>query len=98
MAVFKRKPCTVDAVKYKGGLLFDSYPDWLIDMMRGEYLTPAGPDVLWVSTESTFRRLKSGDYILHNLSTLKTDVMRGDAFASDYVPDYVPVDVNEREE
>ncbi|MDK6643107.1 hypothetical protein [Alloscardovia omnicolens] len=94
MAVFMCKPRTVDAVKYKGGLLFDSYPDWLIDMMREEDLTPAGADALWVGTGMGLRRLKDGDYILHNLSTLKTDVMRGDVFVSDYMP----VVVNQGEE
>lgn len=94
MAVFMCKPRTVDAVKHKGGLLFDSYPDWLIDMMREEDLTPAGADALWVGTGMGLRRLKDGDYILHNLSTLKTDVMRGDVFVSDYMP----VVVNQGEE
>lgn len=85
MAVFTCRPCTVDAVKYKGGLLFDSYPDWLIDMMREEDITPAGSDVLWVVTSDGRCHLRAGSYLLRNLSTLKTTVMSGEFFKNDFL-------------
>lgn len=93
MAVFMCRPRTVDAVKYKGGLLFDSYPDWLIDMMREEDLAPAGADALWVGTGMGLRRIKDGDYILHNLSTGENSTATGQIFQRDYMP--VAVDKGE---
>ncbi|OFQ96883.1 hypothetical protein [Alloscardovia sp. HMSC034E08] len=87
MAVFMCKPRTVDAVKYKGDFEFDSYPDWLLDLMRTGRIRHVGAHSIQIDNSvSSVCQAEPFDYVLHNLSTGENSTATKRILQRDYMP------------
>ncbi|EGT4751836.1 hypothetical protein DD097_16315 [Clostridioides difficile] len=87
MSVFMRRPRTVDAVRYRGDFEFDSYPDWLLDLMRTGRIRHVDVDTIQIDNSvSSVCQTEPFDYILHNLSTGENSTATGQIFQRDYMP------------